>query len=127
MQLETEARRARRRMMIVTSSIVVGLVAVAMWRFTGLRFPSLELRILIVALGTFAGGGFLYRGLLRGFSRDGGWRSAAAPLLWAVVGLSLAAGHLTAVASLPLTLLGAAFAFAGAVMQQRDRENAPQP
>lgn len=113
-----------RRMVIIWGIAIAVMLATALWRFTGLPFPSLQLRILIVLLATGSGAVFIVRGILRGFSRTGGWKAAAAPLLIGVFGLSLGAAHLTDKTNLPLSVLGLVCILAGVVLQQREREDA---
>lgn len=116
----------QRRSTIVWSVIIVSLLAVAFWRYTGIPFPKQQLRILIVVFGTAAGVMNLYRGILLGFSKRAGWGVAAVPLLWAGVMLIISFDALASPRepdnTLPLSLLAAVLAIAASVLAQRNSE-----
>jgi peptidoglycan/LPS O-acetylase OafA/YrhL len=121
MPLNTQQRRA-----IMWSVIIISTFVVAFWRYTGIAFPDLQLRILIVAFGTVSGAMNLYRGILLGFSKHGGWTAAAVPLLWAGVALfisfsALASPNERELALYP-TVAAAVLALAASVLSQRNKE-----
>jgi hypothetical protein len=116
----------QRRTAIVWSIILITTLVVTFWRYTGFPFPELQLRILAVVFGTISAARNLYRGILLGFSKHGGWHAAAVPLLWAGVGLSIALSALALPSergrALYPTFAGAVLALAASVLAQRNKE-----
>jgi hypothetical protein len=107
-------------MKVIWAFIIASLVVVALWRFTGVTFPMRQLKILIVLLSTTAAAMLLVKGVLRGFSRTGGWRPATPLLIWAASLLSLSAWALWGEA-LAMGVY-AVLALAASVLTQRQRE-----
>lgn len=116
----------QRRSAIIWIVIIVSMLAVVFWRFTGIPFPKLQLRILIAVVGTAAGVMSLYKGILLGFSKHGGWGAAAVPLLWAAVMFVIAfdalAGPGERARTMPFALLAAVLAVIASVLAQRNKE-----
>ena len=116
----------QRRVTILWFVILATIFAVVFWQHSGIPFPERQLSILIVVLGTAAGAMNLYRGILLGFSKRGGWGAAAVPLLWSGVMLILSYNALASPGErehgVPLSLLAAALAIAASVLSQRHGE-----
>ena len=106
--------------------VIAMIVAVALFGDRASSEFWLRVRILGIALVTFAGVAYLVKGVKTGFSRYGGWRAASGSLAWAAALLLMAGSQVwrknDPMPSAYVSLLAGAIAVAAVVLQQREHE-----